>query len=77
MAIKLTDEQNRSFRAALAIVFGQEWAMLSPSDKTLIVRDCTDDGKGIDLAEYRSNIGIGNLQSYAEVMRVRYRKGGK
>lgn len=68
-------DREKSLRASLAMIFGQEWIALSPADRTLIVRDVTDDGTadhGLDLAEYRRNIGPGNLQSYARVMRVRF-----
>lgn len=72
---------NDNLRDSLASVFGHAWLQLSEADKTLIVRDCTEDGGVSDLAEYRSNIGTGNLQRYADTMRVRFRqadaKGGK
>ena len=67
-------QAENSLRAALAIVFGAEWIDLSPSDRTLIVRDCTEDGGVQDLGQYRSNIGTGNLAKYARVMRVRFGK---
>lgn len=65
--------------ASLATVFGDEWAALSASDRALILRDCAEDsdandGRALDLAEYRRNIGPGNLQSYANVMRATFAK---
>jgi hypothetical protein len=57
---------------ALAIVFGREWLRLSHDDQGLIVRDCTEEGGVTDLYQYRRNIGTGNLESYARVMRVRF-----
>lgn len=58
--------------AALAEVFGAEWEQLSGTDRTLIVRDCTEEGGVSDLRTYRRNIGTGNLEAYARVMRVRF-----
>lgn len=66
-----------SLRAALAIIFGAEWIDLSSADKTLIIRDCTEDGGVSDLAAYRANIGAGNLARYARVMRVRFARKGE
>ena len=66
-----TNTQN-TLRFGLAYHFGSEWAGLSESDKRLIIRDCTEDGGVQDLAQYRQNIGAGNLASYARVMRVRF-----
>lgn len=71
MSMKRSQAEN-SLRAALAIVFGNEWIDLSAADKALIVRDCIEDGRGLDLGIYRANIGPGNLQAYAKVMRVRF-----
>jgi len=65
---------SQQIREQLAIVFGNEWCLLSSDDQALIVRDCTEDGGVQDFAKYRSNIGTGNLQSYAKVMRVRFAK---
>ena len=67
-------ESERTLRAALIMVFDDEWRDLSSADRALIVRDCTEDGGVDDLAEYRRNIGAGNLASYARVMRVRFAK---
>jgi hypothetical protein len=61
---------------ALASVFGREWLRLTASDQALIVRDCTEDGGVQDFAQYRRNIGIGNLESYVKVMRVRFARKG-
>ena len=58
----------------LGQTFGAEWAHLSEPDRQLIVRDCTEEGGVSDLAEYRRNIGAGNLASYARVMAVRFRR---
>jgi len=68
-------EAEKSLRAALTIVFGGEWAMLSASDKALIVRDCIEadeERREFDLAQYGRNIGAGNLLSYAKTQRVRF-----
>lgn len=65
---------NEQLALALAGVFGLEWDRLSESDKALIIRDCTEEGGVSDLRVYRRNIGTGNLQSYADVMRVRFNK---
>ncbi len=64
-------------RFSLSEVFGDEWTALSRLDQSLIVRDCLEDGGVSDLAEYRRNIGTGNLASYVKVMRVRFAKDGK
>jgi hypothetical protein len=61
-----------ALRAALESVFGREWLRLTESDKALIVRDCTEDGGVQDLAQYRRNIGTGNLEAYAKTQRVRF-----
>lgn len=61
-------------REALSAVFGSEWFALSKDDKDLIVRDCTEDGGVSDFRQYQRNIGTGNLQNYAKVMRVRFAK---
>lgn len=61
-----------ALRFALAYVFGQEWIDLSRTDQALIVRDCTEDGGVQDIQQYRRNIGRGNLQAYAECLRVRF-----
>lgn len=63
-------------RASLARVFGLEWATLDESDRQLILRDVTEDGGVSDLAEYRSNIGRGNLLAYAKTQRVRFARKG-
>ncbi len=57
---------------ALESVFGHAWHSLTFADQQLIVKDCTEDGGVQDFAAYRRNIGTGNLQSYANVMRVRF-----
>lgn len=80
--IERTPEDHAQFstdmaRIALHQVFGAEWEALSLSDRALIIRDCTEEGGVQDFVEYRDNIGTGNLQSYAEVMRVRFRKAAK
>ena len=61
-------------RFALAYNFGAEWDRLSAADQALIVRDCTEDGGVDDIQQYRRNIGTGNLERYAKVMRVRFAK---
>ena len=57
--------------------FGQEFDKLTNTDAALVGRDFMDARKedDIDSREYARRIGRGNLQSYAEVMRVRARKG--
>jgi hypothetical protein len=56
----------------LAYVFGRAWLQLSAADQALIVRDCTEDGGVQDYAQYRLDIGTGNLQAYADSQRVRF-----
>jgi len=65
--------KSNDLRFALGYNFGQDWHDLSDADQALIVRDCTEDGGVDDIPQYRRNIGRGNLQSYADVMRVRFR----
>lgn len=60
------------YEHSLVDLFGHEWLALSKADRLLIIRDCTEDDGVDDLAEYRANIGRGNLQSYADTMRVRF-----
>lgn len=62
---------------ALDSVFGREWLALTYADKQLIVRDCMEDGGVSDFRQYRRNIGTGNLESYAKVMRVRFSESAK
>jgi len=64
--------QTTDVRAALGVIWGAEWLALSPADRTLIVRDCTEEGGVDDLAQYRRDIFPGNLQSYALTQRVRF-----
>lgn len=71
-------ERDSKLRSGLAWVFGREWEALSPDDRELIIRDYTEEG-GVSefrpsLERYARNIGWGNLQKYAEVMRVRFNK---
>ncbi len=61
-------------RFALDFNFGREWLRLSAADQALILRDCTEDGGVDDVQQYRRNIGTGNLQAYANTMRVRFAK---
>lgn len=70
----LMTQDERSLRAALTIVFGNEWVDLSAPDKALIVRDCTEDGGVSDLGVYRSSIGAGNLAKYALTQRIRFKR---
>ena len=56
----------------LADTFGDEWDALSEADRVLLIRDCTEDGGVQDLAEYRRNIGIGNLAAYVATQRLRF-----
>jgi hypothetical protein len=70
----LTDQVDSAVLAGgLAIVFGAEWADLAGQDRQLILRDCSTDGGVSNLAEYRRNIGPGNLAAYALCQRVRFR----
>ena len=59
-------------RSELARAFGLEWVTLPASDRALILRDCTEEVGVSDIAEYRRNIGRGNLASYVKCMRVRF-----
>lgn len=61
-----------AYRYSLARLFAAEWDALSTSDRNLIVRDCTEDGGVLDLAEYRRSIGQGNLAAYARTQRARF-----
>ena len=54
------------------MTFGSDWAMLSTTDRALIVRDCTEEGGVTDLEQYRQAIGTGNLASYARCQQVRF-----
>ncbi len=63
---------NDTLRNGLESVFGREWLRLSHASQELIIRDCTEEGGIDDLAQYRRNIGTGNLESYAKVMHVRF-----
>ena len=63
---------NIDLRESLSRVFGSEWFALSRDDKALIIRDCTEDGGVSDFAQYRCNIGTGNLDSYVKCQRVRF-----
>lgn len=65
---------NSMLREGLSRVFGTEWFALSRDDKALIIRDCTEEGGVDDLAQYRRNIGTGNLLAYAKTQRVRFNK---
>ncbi len=56
----------------LAKTFGSEWHALNPSDRILILRDCTEEAGVSDLAEYRRNIGSGNLFAYVKTQRIRF-----
>ena len=72
---QLCGENAATATRALASVFGLEWDALTDSDRALIVRDCTTDGGVDDFAEYRLNIGRGNLADYALTQRARFRRG--
>jgi len=64
---KLTEKHGNLMRdlayAGLEQVFSSEWIKLNPIDQDKIALDALDNCP--DLREYRNNIGIGNLQSYA------------
>ena len=67
-----TDWAKVAAARALVSVFGDEYAALTGDDAEAIILDCVT-GEGIkDYAEYRRNIGIGNLASYANVQRGRF-----
>lgn len=71
--------ENASVAArALASTFGPEWDALTDSDRALIVRDCITPDDAIaefgSYAEYRRNIGPGNLGAYALTQRARFRR---
>ena len=72
-----TREGTETLETGLAMVFGPEWIKLSVSDQALIVRDCTEDGGVQDLAQYRRNIGTGNLKAYVACQRVRFARKGR
>ena len=57
--------------------FGEEFDKLSNTDAALVGRDFLDayEEDNLSAPEYRSRIGRGNLQSYAECQRVRERMG--
>lgn len=63
-----------NLREVLLNTFGREWLRLSHADQELIIRDCQEDGGVSDFAQYRKDIGMGHLESYARVMRVRFAK---
>ena len=69
----LTHDDTTRWNRSLSAVFGPEWLALSALDRLLIIKDCTVEGGVSDVQEYRQNIGAGNLASYANVMRVRFR----
>ena len=58
-------------------VFAGDYIHLSAHDQRLIRQDFmeTSDEIGIGAREYARRIGAGNLQAYADVMRVRERNG--
>jgi hypothetical protein len=58
---------------ALDSVFRREWANLSPSDRRLVTLDCQQNGVQ-DFVEYQQSIGRGNLQTYANCLRVGMRE---
>jgi hypothetical protein len=62
----------KSLDTRLAMVFGAEYMNLSRRDRALIVRDCEEEDGVADLAEYRRNIGAGNLFAYVKCQRVRF-----
>lgn len=58
-------------------VFGAEWRSLSAEDRENVAHDFSDAMREDQCTglEYARRIGAGNLQSYADVMRARVRKG--
>jgi hypothetical protein len=67
-----TDTPYNDLSVPLSVVFGREWLRLSDADRALIIRDCTEEGGVADLAQYRRDIGTGNLDSYVRTQRVRF-----
>ncbi len=63
----------RLIETALASVFLREWQMLPEDDRSLVIRDCSENDVP-DFVEYRQSIGKGNLQTYANTLRVGLRK---
>ena len=66
--------------SVLRAEFGDEFDQLTNTDAALIGRDYLDgyddpDETDFDSREYARRIGKGNLQSYADVMRVRETQG--
>ena len=56
----------------LAQVFGDEWPAISRADAELVCADylCAVDEDNCGAREYQRRIGRGNLQSYADCLRV-------
>lgn len=63
--------------AALQSAFGREYFDLDAEGKRLVLQDFLDANAedGTSASEYKRRIGAGNLASYADVMRVRARRG--
>ena len=63
--------------AALENVFNAEWIKLSSADAKLVRQDFLEasEENRIGASEYSRRIGKGNLQSYADTMQARFRKG--
>jgi hypothetical protein len=62
-----------SFENLLEFCFADEWYRLRDDHKKLIASDFIDNDLD-DLIEYRSNIGKGNLASYARCLAIQANK---
>lgn len=71
-----TDWAKVAAARALADTFGAEYDALDTDEAAALILDCVTDGGIEDYAEYRRNIGAGNLASYARVMRGRFERRG-
>jgi hypothetical protein len=50
-------------------IFGAEWRALSDYDRSAILHDALEAAEqGYSAQEYKSNIGAGNLQAYADCL---------
>ena len=67
-----TDWRKVDAARALASTFGAEYDALGLDAVTALILDCVTDEGVEDYAQYRRNIGIGNLASYANVQRGRF-----
>lgn len=65
--------ENVSLVLDLVSAFGKEWHALTRADRQNVAEDCAlaIQEDGCDVSEYRRRIGRGNLQAYADCLRVR------